>query len=416
MKLSLSFLLFSFLFMFSFLVSQAEAKIKLSPNLLFEEEYTDNLFLQENNEEDEWITTLAPGVTIKIDSRWIDLSLDYSFRFEHYMNHDDLTDLDFEGGQRADLGTTFFEGHPFTLGVYGTIRRETLDESQNSSDANELINKSTVYDLTVDPRYRFRLGGSSFLELGYIYDRTDHEDPRGDDSQSHTGRVSLIKEMSTNSEISVNYTYKVYKSDDEDEYDRQSFTLGFEQELGPRLTVALEGGFTSIEYTDVNDDADGTTWSVEASYHVLAPITLSLMFSQDFNDSSTNGLTESRDATFSIDYEKDSFRSSIDVFWSTSDYIRISREEESYGGRFALGFPLYSNLSTSFDADYETAEYRGGSVVNKTVDKYSLGTSLDYEFSRFLASLSYEHRVNDSDINGDDYTENTMTLSVRVRF
>ena len=416
MKLRLSIFLFCLLFLSFSMFSQAEAKIKLTPNITFEEEYTDNLFLQEDNEEDELITTIAPGVAIKVESRWIDLSLDYSFRFEHYMNHDNLTDLDFEGGQRADLGTTFWEGRPFSLGVYGTISRETLDESQNSSDANELVNKSTVYDLTVHPRYRFRLGGESFLEFGYIYDRTDHEDPRGNDSQSHSGRVSLIKELSTNSEISANYTYKIHKSDDDEDYDRQSFTLGFEQQFGPRLTVALEGGLTTIEYTDVDDDADGTTWSADLTYHVSAPITLSLMFSQDYNDSSTDGLTESRDATFTIEYVKDSFGASIDAFWSQSDYLRISREDESHGGRFHLGFPLYSNLSTDFDAEYEESEYTGGNVVNKTEDEYSLGASLDYEISRFLTSLSYEHRVNDSNINTFDYTENSVTLSVRVRF
>lgn len=416
MKLRLSMVFFCCLFISLSLFSRAEAKIRLTPNFTLEEEYTDNLFLQEDNEEDDWITTLAPGLLVKIDSRWIDLSLDYSFRFEHYMNHDNLTDFDFEGGQRADLGTTLFEGRPFTLGVYGTIRRETLDESQNSSDANQLVNKSTVYDLTVHPRYRFRLGTESFLEFGYIYDRTDHEDPRGDDSQSHSGRVSLIKELSTNTEVSANYTYKIYKSDDEDEYDRQSFTLGFEQQFGPRLTVSLEGGLTSISYTDVNDEADGTTWSADLTYHVSAPITLSVMFSQDYTDSAIHGLTKSRDATFSIDYAKDSFGASIATFWSQSDYIRISREDKSYGGWFYVSIPLYSNLSTDFDAEYETSEYRGGDVIDKTVDLYSLGVSLDYEISRFLTSLSYEHRVNDSDLNGDDYTENTVTLSIRVRF
>ena len=159
--------------------SQVYAKIVLTPHVTLEEEYTDNLFLQESNKEDEFITTIAPGVQVKVDSRWINLSLDYSFRFEHYMNHDDLTDFNFEGGQRADLGTTFFEGRPFTLGIYGSISRETLDESQNNSATNDLVNKTTVYDFTVYPKYRFRLGKESFLEFGYVYDRTDHEDPKG---------------------------------------------------------------------------------------------------------------------------------------------------------------------------------------------------------------------------------------------
>lgn len=392
----------------------AFATVKFSPSLTFEEEYTDNLFLEESNEDDEWITTIAPGVAVEIESRWIDLSLDYSFRFEHYMNHDDLTDFDFEGGQRADLGTTFFEGRPFTLGVNGTISRETIDESNNSSDANELVNKSTVYDLTVTPQYRLRLGDQSSLVVGYIYERVDHEDPRGDDYQGHSGKLSLIKELSTNTEVSASYIYKINKSEDDEDYDKQSFTLGIKQELGPRTTIGLTGGYSTIEYKDINDEADGLTWGGDITYRLSAPITLSLMFSQDFDNSSTNGVTENRDVTFMVDYTKDSFNTGLQFYWQQSDYVRLAREDEAYGGRFNLSFPLYSNLSTAFDADYETAEYQD--VIDKTVDKYSLGAALDYEVRRFLTSLSYQHRVNDSDINTDDYTENTVTLSVRVRF
>ncbi|SHJ57387.1 uncharacterized protein, PEP-CTERM system associated [Malonomonas rubra DSM 5091] len=394
----------------------AQAKIKLSPKITFEEEYTDNLFLDHEDEKDEWITTVSPGVAIKVESRWIDLSLDYSFRYEHYLIHDELTDFDFEGGQRADLGTTLFEGRPFSVGINGTIRRETLDESENNSDANELINKSTVYDLTVYPRYRIRLGGQSSLVFGYLYDQTYHEDSRGDDYQGHSGRVSLIKELSTNTELSANYTYKINKSDDEDDYDRQSTSLGIKQQLGPRTTVELEGGYSTIEYSDIDYETEGVTWNADITYRLSASLTLELMFSQDFDDSSTNGLTESRDASFAVDYVKDSFGASLQAYWEDTDYVRLNREDESYGGLFSLSIPLYSNLKTGLTAEYETSEYRGD--IDKTVDEYVLGVSFDYEISRFLTSLEYKHRVNDSDIETDvdDYTENTVTLSVRVRF
>lgn len=392
----------------------ASAKIKLTPKMTVEEKYTDNLFLDDQNEQDEWITTLSPGIDIIIDSRWIDLSLDYSFRYDYYKNNDDLTDFDFSGGQRANLGTTFFEGRPFTLLVDATISRETLDEREASSATNELINKSTVYDLTVNPQYRFRLGGQSSLVFGYIYDRTDHDDSRGDDSQGHSARVSLLRELSVNTQISANYTYKMNISDDEEDYNEQSYTLGLSQQLGPRTKISLEGGFSTVEYVDINDDQESFSWSADVNYRLSAPITLSLMSSQDFDNSATNGLTKSRDASFMISYKKGSFAAGLETFWEQTDYIRTVREDESYGGRFDLSIPLNSNLSSGLDAEYKVSDFAG--QIDNSVDQYSAGASLHYNIRRFLTSINYEYRVYDADINTQDYTENTVILSVSVRF
>lgn len=411
--------LFGLLFVSMTLPMSATAKIRLIPNMTLEQKYTDNLFLDDQNEEEEWITTIEPGIDVRIDSRWIDLSLDYSFRYNYYLNHDELTDFDFTGGQRANLETTFFEGHPFTLLVQATISRETLDEREASSATNELINKSTVYDYTVNPQYRFRLGGQSSLVFGYIYERTDHDDSRGDDSQGHSGRVSLIRELSTNTQISANYTYKMNISDDEEDYNEQSYTLGLNQQLGPRTEISLEGGLSTVEYVDVDDDEESLTWSADISYRLSAPITLSLMFSQDFDNSATDGLTKSRDASFGINYGKDSFSTRVEAFWDQADYLDSPREDESYGGRFNMSFPLYSNLSTNLDAEYKQSDFVGeidNNVDEYSVDEYSVGASLHYNISRFLTSLSYEYRVYDSDINTQDYTENTVILSTSVRF
>ena len=170
-----------------------------------------------------------------------------------------------------------------------------------------------------------------------------------------------------------------------------------------------------VAYEDIDDDQQSLTWSADISYRLSAPITLALMFSQDFDNSATGGLIKSRDTTFSIDYVKDSFRTGIAAYWTESKYQRIIRDDKAYGGLFNLSFPLYSNLSTDFSADYEKASYETA-TSDKDVDNYSLGLSFDYEISRFLTSLSYRYRVNDSEINIDDYTENTVTLSVRIRF
>ena len=413
MKLRLLLTVFLSCFLPGVFVLPVLAKLEVHPSLTFEEKYTDNLFLTHDNEVEDWITTIEPGISFSLTNRVADLTLDYSYRLTFYKNNDDLDSSDFEGGQRSTVATTFFKDHPFTLGVSGSISRETLDERENNNEENELVNKSTVYSLSVNPQYRLRLSESTSVVFGYIYDRTDHEDPRGSDYQQHTGRLSLVKQLSTNTEISANYSYMVHQSSDDDEYDQQRYTLGLNQQLGPRTTIALQGGISTIEYENGQNE-ETINWLVDVSYQLTAPVTLSLRYSQDFANASTEGLTENRDAVFAINYQKESLTANTDVYWSVSDYVLTSRKDESYGTRFSLSFPLSRALSTRFTAGYEKSKY--DDVVDEEVDHYNAGTSLDYKFSRFLTSLTYSYRLNDADIDASDYTNNTVTLRVTVRF
>ncbi|NOQ51767.1 MAG: TIGR03016 family PEP-CTERM system-associated outer membrane protein [Desulfuromonadaceae bacterium] len=396
-----------------FFATHSLAKIKIHPSITLQEEYTDNLYLTDKDEEEDWITTVEPGISLNYDGSLVDLTIGYSLRYQFYKNNSDDNQTSFEGIQRADVTTTLFRGNPFTVGVSGTISRETLDERENNTDENELVNKSTVYQLSVTPRYRLQLGESFSLVFGYSYDRTDYVDPLGNDSEDHTGRLSLVKQLSTNTEISANYSYTVHQSEDDEEYDEQRYTLGLNQQLGPRTRISLEGGYSTVEF-DTGLDDETTNWLVDLSYRLTAPLTLSLVYTQDFSVTATEGLTKTRDAGFVVAYAKESLTASVELFWKFSDYVRQLREDESYGSRFSLSVPLSRALTSNFNAEYEKAQY--DDVTVEEVDRYSVGASVDYEFRRFLTSLGYRYRLKDSDDNDNDYANNTVTLSVSLRF
>ena len=76
--------------------------------------------------------------------------------------------------------------------------------------------------------------------------------------------------------------------------------------------------------------------------------------------------------------------------------------------------PLSVAFSTSFDIEYEKANF--DDVSDEDVDRYAFGAALNYEYRRILASLRYRYRLNNSDINANDYTNNIITLSATVRF
>lgn len=387
------------------------AALEFHPYLTVEEEYNDNINLSSSNEEEDWITTLQPGISLTYDNRSVAAMVDYSLRYRFYKNNDEDNLDEFEDVQRANASALFFGGRPFTLRVSETITREALDarDDYTYSDAD----RSTLYHLTVLPEYNWRLTPTFSLVFGYGYDRLDYADTRGNDSEEHSGRVSLVKTLSATSDVFARYEYTAHQSDDEEEFDRQDYTLGLTQQLGVRTTLSLEGGYSEVEY-DSGYDTDSTTWLVDLGYRLSEALSFALAYSQDFTLTAEDGLTESQEASLTGNYRKDSMAASASIFWNTSDYVRENREDEAIGIRCDLSKPLVSNLTANFDAEYEHAQF--DDVVDEDVDRVTLGTSLDYLFRRFTASLGYRYRINESDIDTNDYTNNIVTLSGSVRF
>ncbi len=396
-----------------FLSINSWAAFEIHPRLLVEEEFNDNIFLDSNNQEDDWITTVAPGITLTYESRSIEASIDYSLDYRFYQNNEDENLDNFRDVQRADASALFFSGRPFTLLLSETISREAID-ARDDNEFNDIENRSTVYHSAVTPEYRLQLTSTFSTVFGYIYDRLDYVDGRGHDSEEHQGRVSLVKLLSAHSEVYARYSYVVHQSrETADEYDQHDYTLGLNQQLGGRTSATFEGGYSEVEY-DSGYETDGTNWLVDITYQLSEPMTLSMGYSQDFTTTVEDGMTESQQSNFGAFFTKESLSLSGELFWNNSDYVRLDREDEAYGIRVDVSKPLARTLSINFDTEYEIAEYTD--ITNEKVDRFTAGVYLNYEYRRFLASLGYRYRINESDLDANDYTNNIVTLSATVRF
>lgn len=388
------------------------AAFEFHPYLTLEEEYNDNIDLESSNEEEDWITTIQPGIRLNYNNRSIEAVVDYSLRYRFYANNDEDNLDEFEDVQQANATALFFGGRPFTLRVTEVISREALDERDDNGFSD--IDRSTLYHLSVLPEYDLRLTPTFSLVFGYGYDRLDYAETAGNDSEEHSGRISLVKNLSASTDIYTRYVYVLHESDDEEDYDRQDYILGVNYRIGTRTSATLEGGYSDVEY-DTGFEIDSTRWLVDLSYLLSEALTLSAGYSQDFELSAADGLTKSKSATLTADYQKESTNASFGFFWDNSEYVREDREDESVGVRLGLAKPLARNLTANVDAEYERAWF-DELGVEEDVNRITLGTSLDYVYRRLTASLGYRYRINESDIDTRDYTNNIITLSGAIRF
>ena len=393
--------------------SEAIASVDYHPRFTLTEEYNDNIFLTHNDLQEDWVTTVEPGIGVVYNSASIDFNLDYALHYQSYANNNNENIDSFEDMQRANATVLLFKGRPFTLRASEIIDNETLDARNNSSPDNELVNRTTVYHLTVVPEYNLRLAPSFSLVLGYSYNRIDYVAAAGIDSEENAGKVSLVKDLSASSQVAVTYRYAKQNADSDNGYDRQDYSLSLMEKLSPRTKGTIEGGFTEVDY-DRGGTSDNIRWLLDLLYQVSEPFSLSLNYSRDFLLSITDGLTKTRSAKFSMNYVRNDFSSSVETYWDKSKYVEINREDEIVGIRAKLHLPLTKAVFTDFDVDYEYAIFT--TTFDEDVNRYGIGAAIGMEYRRVLTSLGYRYRINNSDINNNDYRNNIITLSAALRF
>src|SRR6056297_625573 len=259
------------------------AQLEIHPYLSVSEQYDDNVNLTPDNEEEDWVTTIAPGISLNYAARSLDASVDASLSYVFYKNNSDDNQDKFEDVQRANAQLLFFPGRAFTLTISENITREAIDERDVFSPANQRINKTTVYSTRVSPQYSWRMTPTFSLVMGYDYSRTDYTEGEADDGQDHTGRLSLVKTLSSTLETSANYSYRRHVADiDEDEYDEQNLNLGLNYDFSSRTRLALNAGVSRVDYNDDSDEEEDVTWNLDLSHRITNVLSTSLNYAQGF--------------------------------------------------------------------------------------------------------------------------------------
>ena len=421
---------------------------EIHPRLTLGGEYNDNIYLDntDQNEED-WITTVEPGFNLTYDSRSLEAAIDYSARFRFYNNHSSNDQDSLKKASRGNGTLSFFSGRPFTLLISETVTNEARDERRNNADYNDSQNRTIHYQTSVNPQYRWQLTRTFSLVFGYTYARSDYVDSGGNNNRSnydnsggndtvdHIGQFSLVKQVSSTTEVFARFTYTDHHSEgnfvdygqpnppdeDLDDYDKQDYTLGITQQVSSRISVSLEGGYSYVDF-DSGSHTDNPHWLGNITYRLSEPVTFTLDYSRSFEDSTDDGLIDRRDASFGATYVRESLTVSPELFWYKSNYEVEDREDKGYGVRFNLSKSLSRVLTFDFNAAYERDKY---TAPDEKVHLYTVGGSLNYSYHRFLISLGYIYRDSDSDLDdndyydddySDDYTNNVVTLTGTMQF
>jgi opacity protein-like surface antigen len=371
------------------LLPQEQARgdeFKLIPSLLLRQEYNDNVFFREGNKEDDFISTVSPGLELLERTERMEARVRGRLDGIFYADNTDLDHWDqhYRGTFRYQLvprmGVAAFA-------VYSEDSRPDRDIGETGLVQGKETRERQNYGASTE----FTLSEKMLAKLSYEYEDEDFDDPESDavDNESHVASLLFTRDLKgfiPRTKGTMNFGYSRYEFPDAD-IDNYSLMVGASTELS-ELVSLLAGVGPRYTETDVEEDATGEKDHEE--WGGTGQILLSYK----------SELTEGS-LTFFRDLRKASGR-------------RGTTERTALLGEIRRRFAY--ELQGRLLAEYFLNEADRGKLAGKDIDEetFRVRTLLRYNFTRDVAlEASYSFtRIEDND---DDTDTNRNVVFIRLR-
>ena len=349
------------------IIADAATRKTLTPRVSLQEQYDDNIYLEADNEDSDWITLVSPGISLALEGPDTTMNLDYEAGFSFYQDDTDMNSTRHQAQgdwnqrltpsvmlQASDAFVRSEEPLVETAGQIKEIRTERSIYYRNDGQASVSCDFGAEDQVTAGYRNRYLNDGSSLDE----------------DSQGHEGFLGLDKWFSSHYGIGMTFSYN--RGHFEQTHDFDAYQGGLTLNYRPRLSRRLYGRYNLL-YHDF-EPAEADDYRI---HHGALGLVLTLGYDTDLN---------------------------LEGGYFVQDYLNGDQTE---GGTFNGGLStriksVSLNLggSSGYDEDYFSSENLGfykfrrvsGSVKYLITDSfYAFGTA-SYSWQEFFGTDTHRDR------------------------
>ncbi len=430
------------------------ASIEWSPQFSTQGTYTDNLFLSEDDEIDEFITTVSVGLTASIFEKTRGLEFTYKPEYSIYGKYDENNTLRHDAALIAwnDLDKhTRLEFIDRFLLTEDPLGEDDLTRDERVVVPGDYTNRTSrekYYRNTSILNFTRRFGKNDLFRAGFVYGFLENDDPTVDDNRRYEPSAGLNYMFADfyGMEASGVYTRGEFDSDDRDSEFSDDFSDDFDNWRGSiRLKGLLSKHSTLfVQYDHIyrDYDEDGAIssnrdyqvyhpmagYAYEHKDDLVASVALGYYYQDEDEGESHDGLSVTTDIR-----KHWRFKRGVAAFLANSGI-----DQEEFGAqrlglrqfvslRVSALYRMYKDLSGNVYCEGRYSNTIGDSEgdsddsVEEQI-RYSAGAGLAYEAYRWMIfDLNYRFSRFDSDSDddfaGDDdeYSENRIVFTITLR-
>jgi hypothetical protein len=407
--------------LFAMMISTSYARVVFKSDISVKEEYNDNIFLTENEKEDDFITTVSPKIALEYSpNKMLDLSLDYGFNFRIYGRNDDLNDTSLRETQSIRFDAA---ARPFSrifLNVTDIYDRVSIDQRRRTALDNAFFNKTDRNIFTISPYAVLPVTSSASVTAGYEYINTWYDDSEASDSDSHSFFGSLDKKFNPKLTGFLKYRYTDYRADMSnltagvDDYDKHEGTAGAAYVVNPRIQLSGEIGQSYLNSGEL-DDSDSLIWNVMGAYNqeTEGALSAAVSYGKSFYNSIINGASKQERADVNVEFGR-IYKISLNPYYRVDKFVNIDRKDEVAGISSTISHNVSRKITVSVSGSFEYQEFLPES---NEVEQYRVGTGLDYRIGKNMTvGAGYIFNKRESDRNSDDYDNNIAWIQGKAEF
>lgn len=411
------------------------AQINFTPTLLLSEEYTDNVDLDPENEEEDYITTAGLALTGEILGRTAGLELSYLPTYSTYENNESYDSWRHEASlyvwkeikrnTRLELRNTYLRTNDPADETEAIDSEDPTQGPAIESDPNRRDHEEH-YTNVAEARISQQFGSDDSFYLAYRYTILREEDvPFGepvDDNDISTPSAGLVYNFTTRWGMEMDASYASTDYEDETESDRNEFNgyIRFLHHFSRTLSYFVAYSHTALNY-DMDTDEDYNIYRPSIGVDITLPenagITIDAgQYIQDFETSEDE---EGFNIASSI-YKRWNYRSGFIGVTGGSGYeIDDDGIEDNgltiyYEGAVRIGYRFSPRLSSNISCSYRYDDFPN--ETPERVDQTIVASAgLDWQARQWLnigLSYSYSNVISDDPLN--EYTENSAILTIRM--
>ncbi len=363
---------------------------RVLPSLGFSVEYDDNILLTPDNEIDDVIFHVLPGVVLELPSRRYAIRLGYQADILRYWDNTDLDTV--HHSVLADARVNFL----FGLGLRLTDRFIITDEFAGFP-VPELTERVERYENTLDAGVDYTVRERYTLDVNYRWFMVDYQDdPEFDqfDRDDHTITGTLFYRVFPKTSILGELDYTLVRYDipavaDDRDSDAWRFMLGVKGDITAKTSLLIKAGWEWKDYDNPGrEDWDGLVAEANVIWKYREPSEVRLFGG----------------------------RANVESLFEGSNYY-----VSSYGGvevRHFLSERLILRVRGLGGLNEYPEDITVGTTTGEREDTFfEAGVALKYQMRRWLAfELGYNFLNLDSNFDEFDYTDNRIKASILLSY
>lgn len=372
--------------------ARAEGNIKIGnaevhPFILLEQKYDDNIFLEDANENNDWITTASPGFEMiwpLIAEREDDFLVKTQYTANIIEFWDSSEQSRFDHKAKATLDLNF--SNNFTLDIKEDFLK-TADPPNSELTAFEKRSQNTA---EIIPGYA---GEKLGISAGYKNIKDDYNTQNNLDRFEHVGTLEVSQKVASKTDFFGEYNYgKIIYDESTTNSDSKyhQFRIGVEGDLWPKFSGIIKGGYKESDYSDSSkEDFASCTLYGKIAYAATERCKIGVYGERASEESS----------------------------YGTNSYFELNKIG------FDLTHQLLDRLSLLGEASYQLSKYpdattEGGVTDEREDDLWDVKLGLKYTLKEDMCfmGMGYEYKERDSNFATYDYGDNKVTTTLSLLF